>query len=91
MFSEAGDQKPSRATSVEIMERVQGGGKRRRLNVLVRNLSWNDRKQSYCWKRARGMTRVGWNPAHSVCACVCVDGEGKLGWTAVREPVSRDV
>lgn len=41
-------------------------GKRRRLNILVRNLSWNDRKQSYCWKRERGMTRVGWNPTHFV-------------------------
>uniref|UniRef100_A0A3Q0RL35 Aryl-hydrocarbon receptor repressor b n=1 Tax=Amphilophus citrinellus TaxID=61819 RepID=A0A3Q0RL35_AMPCI len=51
-------------------------GKRRRLNILVRNLSWNDRKHSYCWKTEGGMTRAGWNPTYSVCVCVCVCGRG---------------
>lgn len=46
MFSGAGDQKASRATNVELLEREQGGG-RRRLNVSVRNLSWNDSEQNY--------------------------------------------
>lgn len=60
-------------------------GKRRRLNILVRNLSWNDRKQSYCWKREREAWREWAGTRLALC------GEGELGWTAVRELVSRDV
>lgn len=63
------------------------------MNILLRNLSWNDRVQSYCWKRERGMTRAAWNLARSmdVYMCVWMDGEGELGWTAVQESVSRNV
>lgn len=85
VFSEAGDQKPSRATGVEILERRRGGG-RGRLNLTVRNLSESDRKQKLLLEK-RGMTT---GTRFVLCASL---GEGWRGEsrTAVRKPVSRDV